>query len=339
MSKRRPRITGTGYCLPEKLRYNNDPVFDWLRANVPKSQLDQMFAGYSVRHVLEEGETLIDIMVPAAKQAMDDAGLGAEDIDILIGWGSIAAYYQPNVLLDVHHKLGLNKSVWSIPVCDDYSNFNSAVILADGLLRAGRARNILICIGGNWTRNVDYHTGQSVSAADGAGAAVMSMSNEINNWYVADQYTVTDSSYYGSMFTNGIAFQADPPMGGRYGTVYSPHFFQITDRGMEGFKAFGEVEALQSVTELLKRNDLSPTDISFMPHQTSSVLIDYWVKHLSPAPAQVLSTIKQIANTTVATHAINLAWFERKGCIEKDLLVTLALGPGMHATSMLFGRG
>ncbi len=339
MNRKIPRIIGTGWKVPDKIRLNDDPIFEWLREHVPNA--NQLFSGYDKRHVLSEGEELIDIMLPAAQMALSSAGRSPEDIDILIGRGSVSAYYQPNMLLQLHQKLGLSERVWVIPVGDDYSNYGSSIMLADSMVRAGHAENVLICLGGNWTRNVDYHTPQSISAADGAGAAVVAMSNDPSHWHMVDQCTVTDSSYYGSMFTNGEALTADPPLKGKYrsySTVYSPHFFQITEKGKVGFKAFGEVEALTSVTRLLERNCLTPADISFMPHQTSAVLIDYWVDHLHPAPGQVLSKLKEFANTTVAAHALNFAWFDEHGPIEKDFIVMLALGPGMHANAMMVRR-
>ncbi len=329
-----PRIIGTGWAVPPTIRYNDDPIFDWLKQNNPNQN---MFDGYNERHVLGANEDLIDIMVPAAKMAMEKAGKTAADIDLLIGIGSISAYVQPNMLTQVHKELGLPKQTWVIPVGDDYSNYASCLLLADGLIRAGHAATILICIGGNWTRNVDYQTPQSVSAADGAGAALIAMSDDVSKWHVADQFTVTDSSYYGTMYTDGLSLPAFPPIQG-YGTVYSPHFFQITPEGLNGFKSFGAQEALGAVTGLLQKTGLTGDDISFMPHQTSQVLIDYWCNNLSPKPAQVISTIALFANVTVATHALNMAWCEEQAVIEKDKLVMLALGPDMHANAMLLRR-
>jgi 3-oxoacyl-[acyl-carrier-protein] synthase-3 len=330
-----PRIIGSGWAVPKKTRLNDDPVFDWLKANYPDQEL---FEGYKVRHVLDEGEDLMTIMIPAAKMALERAKKNPEDIDLLIGTASISEYIQPNALSQLHRELGLPARAWVIPVGDDYSNFASSLVLADGLLRANRAKNILICMGGNWTRNVDYHTLQSISAADGAGAAVIAMSDDKSKWQVADQCTVMDTRYYGSMYTGGIALEANPPIKG-YSSVFSPHFFQITAEGGEGFKKFGTEIALTSVIKLLKQNKITAADVSFIPHQTSSVLIDYWCTHLVPGPAQVLSTLEEFANVTVAIHALNLAWFEEKGTIEKDKLVMMALGPDMHANALLLQRG
>jgi len=337
-----PRIIGSGWQVPRAIRKNDDPIFDWLKKNDP--DVEKRFAGYENRHVLAQDEELIDIMLPAAIMALEKSNKKPEDIDILIGIGSISEYIMPNVLSLVHKRLGLPESTWVIPVANDYSNFGSSLFFADSLIRSNRAKNILICIGGNWTKNVNYHTGQSISAADGAGAAVMSNSDDTSNWYVADQCTVTDTSYFGSMYTNGLPVTVNPPITMKganevyYKELFSPHFFQITEKGMVGFKEFGGIKALTAVTNLLKKNNLSTKDISFMPHQTSQVLIDHWLTSLKPPVAQVLSTIKTFANATVATPALNFAYFEEKGTIKKNNLVIMALGADMHCNAILLKR-
>ncbi len=335
MAALHPRIIGAGWAVPQKTRLNDDPIFDWLKQNDPNQDL---FKGYKVRHILGDGEDLMTIMVPAAKMALEKAKLKATDIDLLIGLGSISDYIQPNALSQLHKELGLPSRAWAIPVGNDFSNFGSSLLIADSLIRTKRVKNILICLGCNWSSNVDYHTIQSISAADGAGAAVMAMSDDTSKWYVSDHHTVMDTQFYGSMYTDGLALQPNAPVDG-YSQVFSPHFFQITAEGANGFKEFGTKIALTSVKKLLKQNNISAADISFMPHQSSSVLIDYWCANLSPKPAQVLSTIEEIANITVATHALNFAWFEEKGMIEKDKVVMMALSPDMHANAMLLERG
>lgn len=334
MARLIPRIIGTGWAVPKKIRLNNDPIFDWLKEN-PSNQ--DLFKGYDKRHVLSEGEDLMTIMEPAAKMALQNAGIKPSEVDMLLGVGSISEFIEPNTLSQLHQKLNLPSSAWAIPVGNDYSNYGSSLLLADSLIRAKRAKNILICIGGNWTRNVDYRTPQSISAADGAGAAVVSMSDDGSKWYVSDQCTVMNTSYYGSMYTDGVKLTPSKPYAS-YSEVYSPHFFQITAEGIKGFMEFGQAEALTSVTQLLKKNKLTGKDIAFVPHQTSMKLIQYWLDNMNPKPAQVLTTIEKFANVTVATHALNMAWFEQRDEIKKDKLVMMALGPDMHANAILLKR-
>ncbi len=335
-----PRITGSGFSVPAKTRKNDDPIFDWIKENIPDN--DKLFTGYDIRHILGYEEDLMTMMVPAAQAAMTKANIQPGDVDILLGTGSVGSFRDPNQLSELHNLLGLSPQAWVIPVVDDFSNFNSALLIADGLLKAGRTRNILICIGGNWSTNVDYHTPQSVSAADGAGAVVMSMSDNTGLWAVADQYTISATNYFGTMFTGRVQTNSNQPYGYGYGTLaptYTSNFFQITKAGMTAYSAFGKDTAYLAAQRLMTNNNLQPADIAFMPHQSSEVLFNYWVQKLGIPPAQNLNTIALYANITVATHILNFAHFDAINGIKQDNLVMLALGPDIHANAMLLQRG
>src|SRR5581483_4300872 len=92
---------------------------------------------------------------------------------------------------------------WVVPLQNDFSNFNAALYVADALVRAGRIRNALVVVAGSWTRYVDYHTPQSVSASDGAGAAVIASSEAAGRFEVVDAETTTDASWFGTMYMQG----------------------------------------------------------------------------------------------------------------------------------------
>ena len=331
----RARVIGSGWCVPETIRKNDDPIFDWIRANIPPEELKKMFRGYVTRHVLSEGEHVIDIMVPAAEMALKNAGLRPEDVDILLGMGSVAEFTNPNTLSLLHQKLGLNKSVWALPIANVYSNFNSSMLIADGLIAAGHVKTALICVGGNWTRNVSYHTPQAVSAGDGAGAVVMAASEDSTLWQVKDVCTLTETKYYGGMYTGRDSFDFDPPHDG-HKTLYSDHYFHINDLGKEGFKDFGIQAAADSVIQLIEKHNIPSSEITLMPNQSSAALLEPWLDAIKPG--QNIDTMTTFANMTVATTGVNLGWAEERNMIENDKVVMMALGPDMHTNSILLER-
>ena len=116
---------------------------------------------------------MLDILLPAARMAIDDAGLEARQIDMVIGCVSPSTFILPSDLFALTQRLQLPETTLTIPLGNDFNNFNVGVALADALVRAGRARNILVAVGGGWTRVMNYRTPQAVSAADGAAAAVV----------------------------------------------------------------------------------------------------------------------------------------------------------------------
>lgn len=334
MGKLLPRITGLGYALPQTIRRNDDPIFDWLKKHVKDGQ--KLFTGYHTRHVLHDGEELVSIMLPAAKKAMQHAGIGPADVDLLIGTGSPGMYTNPNELNALHKELGLPAATWVIPTNCEFSHYNAALLFADALLKAGRVKHVLICVGGSWTRNVSYRTQQSVSAADGAGAAVMTMSEDSRCWAVKDVHTITDSSYYGSMFTKNEALPWYDPLL-KEQQIWTAPYFQITEQGFNGFKTFGMNTTPLAATALMEKQGLSGSDICLISHQASSLLMDNWKKVIQPA--QYINTIQTFANMAPANIPVNLAWATEHEPFLRDNLVLLAIGPDMHANALLLQRG
>lgn len=328
-----PRLIGLGYSVPPTRRTNDDPIFDWLKAHVPPES--NPFQGYKTRAVLAPGEDLMTVMMPAALNALEDAKLQPSDVDMLLGYASISPCPTPNDLSRLHAMLGLPERAWVVPLNCEFSNFNAGLVMADALVRAGRARNILIVVGGNWTRHVDYHTVQSVSAADGAGAAVVGLSSDRSRWQVIDQHTITESRYFGSMFMRGQSYPQTPPRDGHQ-RLWSDSFFQITPEGMEGFGTFGGGIAPTAITTLLARHEIPASSVTLIAHQASTVLFDRWRATIQPG--QMIQTIAEFANMTVANIPVNLAWSVANDPISKDHLVLFALGPDMHANAVLLER-
>jgi len=333
MADQQPRIIGLGYSVPPNRRTNDDPIFDWLRARVPPAA--NPFQGYKTRPVLAPGEDLMTIMLPAAMSALQDAGVHPSEIDALLGYASVSPYATPNELFHLHQLLGLPDRTYVVPLNNEFSNFNAALLMADALVRAGRARRVLIAVGGNWTRHVDYHTVQSISAADGAGAAVVAMSADPAGWQVVDQNTVTMTKYFGSMYMQGRTYDQTPPRDGRE-RLWSDPFFQITTAGMEGFGEFGGSVAPTAATGLLARHNIQASAVTLIAHQASSVLFDMWQSRLQPA--QMIQTIADFANMTVANIPVNLAWSVDHDPITQNNLLLLALAPDMHANALLLQR-
>ncbi len=335
-----PRILGTGHSVPGKIRLNDDPIFDWLKEHDPHGS--ELFAGYEKRHVLSDGEKMIDIMLPAAQLALDNAGIKAEQIDILLGEGSIGDYRTPNTISELHQRLGLPSRSWPLPLQNHFSQFNASLMFADALIRAGRANYILIALADNWTRYVDYKTPQSISAADGAAACVVGPSDNAAKWTFVDQITIADTSYYGSMYMAGDLEKggfsdARAQFSGLEPGDYTHAYFHITEKGIQGFTDFGVNKSPEAVAELLKRNRVAAKDICLLTHQASTKLMEHWNEVIQPGT--YIQTIKDYANIVQCSVLLNLSWGTQNAPdFTQDWLVVLCLGPDMHANAMLLRR-
>ncbi len=329
MASSAPRILGTGFSVPSQIRTNDDPIFEWLKQNNPNGMA--LFTGYGQRRVLAPDEDLMTIMVPAAQSAMENAGIAPDEVDLVLGYGSVGEFQSPNDLSLLNAKLGLRPNCWTIAMNNEFSNFNAAIFFADALVRARRIRHALVCVGCNWTRHVDYHTAQSVSAADGAAAAVVGSGGTPSQWEIVDFETINNFSYYGNMFMKG-----EPAQDAQGAPVWTDSVFQITQRGIEGFKEFGEMETPKAALAMMARHGLQGSDIALVSHQASSVLLEQWQTAIQPA--EYFNTISEYANVTLVNVPLNLACGTSRGAFTKNWLILLSVGADMHANALLLHR-
>ena len=320
-----PAVVATGSAMPEEIRTNDDPIFDWLREHQPAGQ--NLFYGYDQRRVLGPSESVTSIMVAAARAALVAGAIDPGQIDMLLGYGSVGEYVTPITLAQVHAELGRPASTEVLPINNDMTNWGSAVVIADALIRVGRIERALIVCGSNWTQYVDYHTPQAISAGDGAAASILAPVTSPAQWRLVDRQQLTASQDYGAMF-----MAADPlPSGDGFG----PTYMHLTAEGLKDYVVFGENEAWLPVQTLLQRNGLEPSQVTMLCHQASMALISMWQTALPGIT--ILQTIATYANLVVATVPVNLDQLGAQ--IQTDHLVTLALGVQLHAGAQLFTRG
>jgi 3-oxoacyl-[acyl-carrier-protein] synthase III len=331
MAKLSIGILGLGYQLPARIRLNDDPIFDKVKKNSSQKEILALFRGIESRHVLGPDESLVTIMVSAAEKAMVDAGVKVADIDLLIGCASLSKYVVPTDLGALHARLGLTRHAMPLPLGNDFSNFTQSLVIADALIKFGRARTILVVAGGDWTRAVDYDQGAAVSAGDGAGAAVLGGPSSAVRWIAQDQQALVRSDLYGGMFVSGDVIKSNSQPQDQ---EYSGPYFHMTKEGVEEFKSFGGEAAPIPAQMLLARQGLKGSDVTLIGHQASTVLLDMWRKILQPAA--VISTIENFGNMTVASIAVTLAACEAQ--IATPYVLLLALGLDMHAHAVLLRR-
>jgi 3-oxoacyl-[acyl-carrier-protein] synthase-3 len=323
LSAPEPALVATGSALPEQIRTNDDPIFDWLRDNPQYGAA--LFTGYQDRRVLGPGETVASIMVAAARAALVQGAIEPGEIDMLLGYGSVGEYITPNTLAQVHAELGLPGSTEVLPLANDFTNWGSAVVIADALIRVGRIERALIVCGANWTQYVDYHTPQAVSAGDGAGATVVGPATGLSQWRLVDRQQLTASQDYGNMFV-----APDPLAAGGFG----PPYMHITADGLKDFVAFGEDAAPGAVQTLLSRNGLTAAQCTMLCHQTSLSIIEKWESVLGGIT--ILHTLPLYGNLEIAAIPVNLDQLGAQ--IATDHLVTLGLGVQLQAGALLFTR-
>ncbi len=333
MTQSTPAILGAGYSLPPTIRGNDDPIFDWLRSHHPKN-LD-LFTGLKTRHVLHGDESIATNMVEAAHNAMTMAGVRPNEIDGITGYMSNSEYLTPNGLAQVHATLELRRDSWCHPVSDNFTNFLTGLSHAHDAVASGRAKYVLVVCGCNWSRMVDYHTAQAITAADGAGAVVVGASTDAGLFRLVDQQVFMQTESYGSMYLRNEPVLPDgaPPYH-QPTAVYTAPYFTLTKAGATVFQTFGKDRPVEVANELLRRNHITGADITLSSYQVSAMLNGYWESQIKPAAT--IDTLEELGNMTLASIPVDFA--KSYGALETDWLLAFSMNVSVGVGAVLLRR-
>lgn len=311
------RISGTGSYLPEKVLTNHD-----LEKMVETS--DQWITdrtGIKKRHVVVEGETTCDLAEQAARAAIEAAGIGHADIDLIIVatttpdrvFPSTACLLQDR--LDIHGCTAFDLQA----VC---TGFVYALGVADKFIRSGSHKHALVIGAETLSRIVDWtDRGTCVLFGDGAGAVVLSASEEPG---ILSTHLHADGQYKELLSTTG---------GVSEGLASDVH---ITMQGNEVFKM--AVNTLgRIVDETLAANNMQKSDIDWLvPHQANIRIINATARKLKMSTDHVVTTVQEHGNTSAASVPLALDTAVRDGRIQRgDTVLLEAFGGGFTWGSAL----
>ena len=172
---RNAKIIGTGVSVPEKVLTNQD-VSKMLGEDI--SEFVEKNLGIKERHVLAENESAADIATEAAKNALKNAGLSAEEIDLIIVATDTPEYLSPGTSVVVQHRIGA-KNAGTFDTNAACAGFVTAFDTACKYISPTQTiKNILVIGVYAMTKFLDWTEKKTATIfADGAGAVVL-QSNE-----------------------------------------------------------------------------------------------------------------------------------------------------------------
>jgi len=316
------RIAGTGSYLPERILTNAD-----LEKMVETS--DEWIvsrSGIRERHIAADDETTSDLAYHASLKALEAAGLGADEIDLIIVGTTTPDIVFPSTACLLQEKLGVG-GCGAFDVNAACSGFIFALSVADQFIRAGTVKNVLVVGAETLTRLVDWTDRSTcVLFGDGAGAVVLQADSEAG---ILSTHLHSDGAKKELLICPvGVSkgFDVDAPNAG----------VKIHMAGSEVFKH--AVKALDSVVdEALHANGLSKTDLDWLiPHQANLRIIEATAKRLSMSMDQVILTVHKTGNTSSGSVPLALDEAVRSGKIQRGQLLLLeAFGGGFTWGSAL----
>ncbi len=315
------RIIGTGSHLPEKVITNEelskklDTSDEWI--------VDR--TGIKERRVAKEGETTSIIAFQAAENALDAAGITADGIDVIIMATTTPDNTFPSTATKVQAMLGMNHG-YAFDIQAVCSGFIYALSIADGMIRAGQAKRILV-IGAEVVSRILDWTDRStcVLFGDGAGAVVLEGFDAGDG----DDSGILSTHLHSDGRLREVLYVDGGP--GSTGTI--GHLRML---GREVFRH--AVTNLAAVAEeALTANDLTTKDIDWLvPHQANKRILDGTAKKLGLSEDQVVITVDRHANTSAASIPLALDEAVRDGRIQKGQIILMeAMGGGLTWGSAL----
>ncbi len=167
------RVIGTGSYLPEKILTNQDlermvdTSDEWIRTRT----------GIAQRHIAADDEMASDLALKASREAIKAAGIGAEEIDLIIVATTTPDVIFPSTACILQDKLGAG-SCAAFDVQAVCSGFIYALATADMFIRAGKSRTALVVGTEIYSRILDWSDRSTcVLFGDGAGAVVLTQSD------------------------------------------------------------------------------------------------------------------------------------------------------------------
>jgi len=307
----RALIAGTGGYLPELVldndalaaRYGLDTSDDWIRERT----------GIRLRHLAAPGEQASDMGAAAARAALEQAGVTADAVDgIIVATATPDAAF-PSTAARLQGKLGITTG-FAFDLAAACTGFVYALSVADAMIRAGQARNVLVVGAEVFSRILDWSDrGTCVLFGDGAGAVLLR--------------AVSGDEAEGRGILS-CHLHAD----GRHGDILqvegTPGLIRMT--GKEVFRH--AVSKLASVVdEALTANGLDKSDVAWLvPHQANLRIIEAMGRKLGLRPEQVVVAVDRHANTSAASIPLALAEATRDGRIKRgDLVLMEAIGGGL----------
>lgn len=312
------RIIGTGSYLPEKVLTNSDlekmveTSSDWIVERT----------GIKERHIAADGQTTCDLAEQAARNAMDAAGVGSDEIDLIIVATTTPDRIFPSTACLLQQRLGI-RGCAAFDVQAVCTGFVYALGIADKFIRAGGVRNALVVGAETLSRIVDWSDRTTcVLFGDGAGAVVVQASDEPG---ILSTHLHADGQYHDLLDVSGGVSAGYPDDGA---------FIQM--KGNEVFKM--AVNTLgRIVDETLEANGLAKSDIKWLvPHQANVRIIAATAKKLSMSMDNVVLTVPFHGNTSAASVPLALDVAVRDGRIQRgDMILLEAFGGGFTWGSAL----
>lgn len=332
MALRNSRIVGLGKHLPAKVVTNADLT----RVMETSDEWIQQRTGIRERRYIDRDTGAAELGAAAAREALDRAGLRADQMDLILFATLSPDYDFPASACVMSRLLGVRGTA-AFDVRNQCSGFVYGLAIADQFVKTGRARHVLLVGGEVHSTGIDLSTrGRDVAVifGDGAAAAVIAAEPDPRKG-ILSTHLHAQGKYAEKLWLEAAASRSRPRLSPDMLEGGKPRIFPYMD-GKYVFKhavtRFPEV-----ILEALSANGCTVKDLDLLiPHQANLRISQMVAMGLELREEQMFNNIDRYGNTTAASIPLALYEAVEAGRVCDGALVCLAaFGAGFTWASAL----
>jgi 3-oxoacyl-[acyl-carrier-protein] synthase-3 len=312
------KIISTGSYLPKKILTNDDlsKIVDtndeWITQRT----------GIKTRHIAAENEFASDMGVQACFDALKNANLSVNDIDLLIVATSTSDAVYPSCACRMQEKLKMFHGAPAFDVQAVCSGFLYALDIADSMIKTGRFKRAMVVGSDKNSSIVDWSDRNTcVLFGDGAGAVVLEkietsqLSNDTSFSHIIDSQIFASGEFADLLVTK---------------KKEETQKQVIEMNGREVFR-HATTKMSDSIKNILDKNKIKPEDVAlFIPHQANYRILIKVAENLGIDADKFIMTLDKQGNTSSATIPLALDFAIQNNKIKRgDILVFTSLGSGL----------
>jgi len=348
-------ISGTGSYIPNIVKTNASFVHnsfygeDGVKIETPNEIIVEKFkdiTGIEERRYAEPNMNTSDMAAKAAELAIKDAGIDAETIDQIIVAhnfgnvinGSIQTDTIPAIASRVKHILGIkNPNCVAYDVLFGCPGWIQGVIQADAFIKSGMAKTCLVIGAETLSRVVDQHDRDSMIFSDGAGACIVTHSEDATQGILAAsvQSHCTDETYFLYL---GKSFHPDGDEDTRYIKMKGRKVYEYAIKNVP-----------IAMKECIEKAGVDINDVKkFFLHQANEKMDEGFIKALfklygtREVPADIMPmSIQGLGNSSVATiptlfDLVKKGHYPQHQLNKGDVVVFASVGAGMNINAICY---
>ena len=323
-------LVGTGAYLPDFVVGN-----DMFKQTVETSD-EWIFSRTGIKERrIEQNKYTFEMIGEACKGALANSGVAPGELDMIIVSTTTPDYNYPSTACLVNNYIGAG-SAMSFDISAACEGFVFALDIADGYIKSGKAKNVLVASGDSLHRILDYFDRTNcILFGDGAGAVVVSARevSEGEECGILASFTACECDgqkpYYISQSLHEPGEVFDSTTKQFKGNAEKLHNSYVSQNGREVLQFVSRILP-KALDEVLSMADKNMSDLKYLIlHQANKRIIDHVIEKYGIDPKKVPMSIEKYGNTSSSTIPILLHELCVSGKLQKgDLIAVSGFGSG-----------